>query len=239
MVMTLLFSAVASAFTLISTNPQQKGWAESNVVIQINPTNCPGTLDLSGLVNDSAKIWNRVSTTILKISAGDLTSNTAMSSMPVIYCSTTFGSDTGADPDGTLGIAEVALNGNNVGTGRIVLNVQSGADANLVNFSYEQIKIVIAHEIGHLIGLGHSEYEFALMYYNIGVKEKLNLSQDDVDGVTYLYTRDELGTMKPLGCGTVDSSTPSNLFLWMLLCLPLIVLSSLRLAKQSELKARK
>lgn len=58
----LLISSVASAFTLISSNPSQKGWSDPNVVILIISTNRRLSLDLAALVNDSAKIWNRVST---------------------------------------------------------------------------------------------------------------------------------------------------------------------------------
>jgi hypothetical protein len=45
---------------------------------------------------------------------------------------------------------------------------------------------VLAHEIGHALGLGHSENKSALMYYRT-VAERKKLGQDDIDGVSYLY----------------------------------------------------
>jgi hypothetical protein len=45
---------------------------------------------------------------------------------------------------------------------------------------------VIAHEIGHAIGLGHSKENASLMYYRT-VEQRRRLGQDDIDGVSYLY----------------------------------------------------
>jgi hypothetical protein len=47
---------------------------------------------------------------------------------------------------------------------------------------------LLAHEIGHAIGIGHSQDSAALMYeYNIS--KRYALAQDDIDAVTYLYPK--------------------------------------------------
>jgi predicted Zn-dependent protease len=48
------------------------------------------------------------------------------------------------------------------------------------------LESVALHEMGHLLGLGHSTDQNAAMYpYWAGVRR--NLNQDDVDGIMALY----------------------------------------------------
>lgn len=67
----------------------------------------------------------------------------------------------------------------------------------------EEMVSVLAHEIGHAIGLGHSEKASNLMYYETH-RDRRRLGRDDIDGLTFLYPKQE-GIMKVLkgACGTV------------------------------------
>lgn len=97
----------------------------------------------------------------------------------------------------------------------------------------EQIS-VIAHEIGHAIGLGHSENQAALMYYRtVDMREKLG--QDDVDGVSYLYP------VKMDGCGllgTIEETKTPPFFTTLGALVLMILLSELgRLFKRTKTRA--
>lgn len=68
---------------------------------------------------------------------------------------------------------------------------------------------VIAHEMGHALGLGHTNKEEALMYYRI-IDQRSRLGQDDIDGISFLYPMkgDLFGLSEDGilgGCGTIST----------------------------------
>lgn len=83
------------------------------------------------------------------------------------------------------------------------------SSANFGNLSRADQIGVIAHEIGHALGLGHSKDPAALMYYRT-VDQRKKLAQDDVDGISYIYPMgiDLYGITSNgiISCGTIKNS---------------------------------
>lgn len=221
----LLAAVPARAFTLNSTaNSDLKGWSGGDVQLLVNTANCPAGVDVVAIVKDAVEVWNNVPSSSVKVSYGGATTSTASGSPPVVYCETNFAAIPGGpDANYVPGAATVSAPGGQIVAGRIFLNA-TGGSANIANFDFNTNVITMAHEIGHLLGLGHSHTTIALMYFDGSYRSNLGLAQDDIDGISYLYPSDETkGGI--YGCGTVQGGTPmgpsSALLILLLLALPL------------------
>lgn len=213
------------AFTLNSTsNPNLKGWDGGDVQLVVNTSNCPASVDVVGIIEAAAQVWNNVPTSAIKVSYGGSTTSTSLSSPPTVYCETNFQAVLGADQNAVPGAAAVSAPTGQITQGVLVLNVSSGL-GNIANFNETTLKIILAHEIGHILGLGHSSDIRALMYYDASAKTELRLAQDDIDGMSYFYPSDELKNNKYAGCGHVQNlpppSGPSLFFLFLLMSIPI------------------
>lgn len=231
--LSLLLSTVTYGFTLnSSTNPNFRGWDNPEIRFNLNLTNCPVGVDVRGIIDDALAVWNNVPSSRIHLSVNGDTTSTTYGDPITVVCDTNYMSGTPGAQDGSPGAAVVQpTNGDAITSGIMYLNASSGR-ANIANLSRSLVAVVLAHEIGHLLGLGHSQDINALMYYDASLKTTLGLAQDDVDGVTYLYPRDELGKDKPLGCASIQSPKPpttgQRLVLLICLLFPVAVWTGLR-----------
>jgi hypothetical protein len=202
----LLLPTLAHAFTL--NNSIGARFKDDNVSVRvgINPTPCTNVdlNEVAELLNESVDaFWNTVPTSRLLLKP-DGSENTGDDDYYTGYLCLIGGSCAGTPVPETSDII-VTCNNNNTnfpgGSSLLALtlpNVIKGKDIkgavvliNDTNDSFDNLsrdkKIgVIAHEIGHAIGLGHSDESAALMYYRV-VPVRENLGRDDMKGVTYLY----------------------------------------------------
>lgn len=214
LVFTFVFQIHADAFTLSGNTSNLKGWTDDPLVYHLNPANC--RTDIREIIQASMDMWNSISSSKLKLEIGndsiatpaEAVSATAAETA-VIVCDTAFATTTTSDPDVTSGIGSARYGSDlQVRRGYLVLNAQSGALANFNNLRTSSAKIIMTHEIGHSLGLGHSSDAAAIMHYTVGYKTEFTLSEDDVNGINYLYPRNELsGDQFMGGCALVKSGS--------------------------------
>ena len=228
-VIAALLPSTANAFTLVISS-DLKGWDASILPIHYNPADCSvSPARLEAAIDRAVALWNSVPMSSLRLrrgrvsssSAGNFNSPTiAIFDSPVVLCSMNFGMESGLAETGTEGIDDLvpALVRPAAQEGRLIyapmLLNSSGGAADIAGFTDEKLAIIIAHEIGHMLGLGHVSDPASLMYFNVSEKELLALSRDDAEGVTYLYPRQEPFAGEFMGCGTLGVGSGPSSGLW-------------------------
>lgn len=190
--------------------------------------------EIRSIVADAVdQYWNKSPTSRLKLRAGNVISADAAYGTGLI-CNPA----TDCDPNPTLAVANDILItcNNNAGnftstailavtvpnntTGKqivgslIMLNDRAGTQ--FANKSRDEKISIIAHELGHAFGLGHSPVADSLMYYST-VNMRKSLGADDIDGITYLYPKQQ-----PINCGSIDDNNTPKQWLGLLLGIGLI-----------------
>jgi hypothetical protein len=211
--MSFLFSsAFANAWTHMGSNTY--GWKQRNLTFYVNPTHC--TLPESELyqrIDNAIRAWNGIPNTDLELvrsatvaTDGDteFRAKTA-TQVPLILCSQQLSDYGSVNPNAILGFVpyfEEDTEGY-VRYSGLVLNAQPGALAELSQLAPGEVELIIGHEIGHVLGLGHSGDPDSLMYFQLN-KDFLLVTQDDQDGISQLYPRNVLGGA--LGCASVHQT---------------------------------
>ena len=228
-ILSLFSSRPIAAFTmqLEQDGSVIRAWESSTITFDVNDEGCRtrgiSSERLSSMIDSAIDLWNSVSTSSLQVKRGKSVSTTfaqiqaqTTRGNPLILCDTqlstslapaggVFNSDNipavtqilRVDTDGRIALAVIAI------------NAEAGKSASVEKVIDRGVLLqtVFAHEMGHALGLGHTQDRNALMYYQADVKTELNLSWDDWNGITYLYPRNELGRDLPLGCATLSNSS--------------------------------
>jgi hypothetical protein len=235
------------AYTLLGSNLPK--YTTEDVVFNVANDSCPlagltpeSTLDLIEEAMD--KFWNTVPTANIRFIRGtvltgvsvngetslnDVLTNSGTTNTILVGCN----DDAFAGSPSTLGIGTIG------GVGGVAAGAFLIQDSNIfTSITSDQRLATLAHELGHSIGIGHSESEFALMYYQVGATQT-HLAQDDYDAITALYPKEKkLGGL--LGsCGTIeiinDKTPPSSGLMTLLLGFILVLLSRYSLKRAINL----
>lgn len=180
---------------------------------------------LSISVKAAKKYWNKIATADLKIKKGGILQTTDAKFLTGELCVKNCNAGT-AVPE--VSHIVIACNNNTTDNftsssmyaltapvdvssstikGSVIL-VNDSATTQFSTLSNSEIETVMAHEIGHAIGLGHTDKREALMHSEFNENRK-RLAQDDIDGASYLYPNQLHGCQDLLGISlTTGVSNP-------------------------------
>ncbi|TNE97013.1 MAG: matrixin family metalloprotease [Deltaproteobacteria bacterium] len=239
----LCFLHVSSSFAFSLNNTVSASFSQNEVVVNVadNCTNLGvSSSEILSMVSDGAsQFWNTVSTSRMRLRAGSVVTvdskfynekicnsntgscepntNLTVGSGVLITCN---GETTTNFPASQRTVLAITIPNNISGTTIVgaLVAINDRSDNVFQDKSRAQMVSIIAHELGHAVGLGHSPVTDSLMYYTL-VPVRDSLGWDDIDGITYLYPKEQ-----PFGCGTisqVDSKAAGFAFMLILL-FPLI-----------------
>ncbi len=152
-------------------------WNYSIIPIRIEDTNTSG-INAYQIIQESIQEWNNASA--LEISPSSNASNHIK-----------FSNDFSIYGSAVIGITEVSYGTTGViNTATIILNEDHYNFKDTPGIAFGNtvyLKDVVTHELGHLLGLGHSEVLDASMFY-ANFPGQSDLSDDDVAGIRHKYS---------------------------------------------------
>mgnify|MGYP003646106513 FL=1 len=234
LLLAFFISFEAQAFLLLLRNPPRY---PDEIVIRPGDADCPNAGLSAAQLRDFIQrsiddYWNIVPTSRAKFKIGSTISIPASSTTSAMVALAADGEivvgcsdDATTFPDAST-LAKGGMTSTNP-RGVVAINDTAGTQFDDVD---ELARVsTFAHELGHAIGIGHSQVEYSLMYFSVvaGVVNE-HLTEDDADAITYLYPNDkELGGLAG-ACGTIDldggNGGPGNFLLTLCFGFLLIIL---------------
>ena len=236
----LFYFILTNAFAFTLNNSAALVFNHDEVKVNVANITCSNigidTVELKSIVADAvSQYWNKSPTSRLKLRAGsvisavagygtDLICNASTSCTPnpalavasdiLITCNT---NTTNFSSSSILAVTVPNnISDQNIIGSLIMINDRAGNQ--FVNKNRDEKISIIAHELGHAFGLGHSPVNDSLMYFST-VNMRKNLGQDDIDGITYLYPKQQ-----PVTCGTISEKNNPNSWLGLFIGIGLIAI---------------
>lgn len=210
-----MISAQALAWKPTTDFDQGFYWASLPVNLTVVDANSSRLQNLQQLVNTAAATWEAAVPRDLWGISGS-----SSGGANVVRWSTNFGRETGLDEGSVLAVTVRYSNGPYITRTEIIINGN-----NAINNYQQNLQTVLIHEMGHSLGLDHSEYSNAVMAANL-IFNYQGLHWDDTQGMNAIVTetlrRQSIGyvsplsksqeteSASPLSCGTVDMGSGSG-----------------------------
>jgi hypothetical protein len=205
----------SDSFGWTINNSARRGFNVNEITIDISNNDCNNAgYTASGLKDMIQEViddyWNTVSSSALELKIGsivgtDISSATSLTTVAdaaaanhiLIGCNDSIATFSNGS---ILGLGGIQCSSSSC-QGAIAINDASGTA--VASQSKLGLHTIIAHELGHALGLGHTSVDHALMYYSISGKEQEYLAQDDIDGISYLYPHESEGGGLLGSCGSI------------------------------------
>ncbi len=213
---TLFSWKYAMAYQLTQDFSQGFYWSSLPIKLIVMDTDSNRLAMLTQIANEAVAEWED---SLFQQNLSDMWNVSSQAGKPVsnkniIRWSTNFAAETGLSESTTLAVAIRYTGGPYVARAEIIINGN-----NAINSFPNQLRTVLIHELGHTLGLDHSENGDAVMAPTLQYNYQ-GLHWDDLNGMTYtvnetlrrqaigyvspLAAQGETTEESPLSCGTVD-----------------------------------